>query len=57
MCGREKGVPEDADSVIKLQLIGKWISVLHYSEEQGSCCKKCQTAALNMGNVADQHNK
>ncbi len=32
----ERGVPEDADYVLKLQLMGKWISVLDYSVEQGS---------------------
>lgn len=29
-------VPEDADFVLKLQLMGKWISVLDYSVEQSS---------------------
>lgn len=28
--------PEDADYVFKLQLMGKWISVLDYSVEQSS---------------------
>lgn len=34
--GRERGVPEDADYVLKLQLMGKWISVLGYSVERAS---------------------
>lgn len=29
-------VPEDADFVLKLQLMGKWISVLDYSVEHSS---------------------
>lgn len=62
MCGRESGVPEDADGVIKLQLMGKWISALDYSVEQGSHCKKSDKplwgiSALNKRNVANQHNK
>lgn len=36
VCVRERGVPEDADLVLKLQLMGKWISVLDYSVEQAS---------------------
>lgn len=35
VCIRERGVPEDADYVLKLQLMGKWISVLDYSVEPG----------------------
>lgn len=36
VCLTERGVPEDADYVSKLPLMGKWISVLDYSVEQGS---------------------
>jgi len=48
VCERERGVPKDADSVLKLQLMGKWISVLDYSGEQGSRATKSDNYSTNI---------